>query len=544
MSDTFRLTLAQLDATTGDLSGNAAKARTAWEVARDAGADMVALPEMFLTGHTPRGLSRRPGVVAEARRHLDDLIAACADGPALGIGAPTRPGDAEKPRNTWIVAHRGRIVAEVHKHHGSRDAAFETRSLAAGDVSGPYAIGPVRIGSLIGADAWSEDVAETLAETGAEILIVPTGSPYSRGGQDVRYGHMVARVVETGLPLVWLNLTGGQDDLVFDGASFALNPGGALTHHLPSFEDTIVHVDFDRTADGWRARPGIRVPQPEGPEADYRAMVRGLRDHMGKSGATTALLGLSGDTASALVAAIAADAIGPANLRCVTLHSDDTARENARGLAKRLGCRLDILPIDASHTAVTKTVAQLSDAPLTDIAGANLRSRLRGLLLASLAETFGAMLLTPATRSELAIGGVTILGDATMGYDPVKGLYRSALPDLCRWRNAHSVEGFLGPAREVVPTHFIDTPPATEPGADLTGLAQLPPYPALDDILERLIDREQSVEEIALAGHDRDAVKRVEHRVDAIASTPIRSPGLCLSGRTARLDRHDPSVEA
>ncbi|WP_299838855.1 NAD(+) synthase [uncultured Jannaschia sp.] len=539
MSDTFRLTLAQLDATTGDLSGNAAKARTAWEVARDAGADMVALPEMFLTGHAPRGLIRRPGVVAEARRHLDELIAACADGPALGIGAPTRPGDAEKPRNTWVVAHRGRIVAEVHKHHGSRDAAFETRSLAAGDVSGPYAIGPVRIGTLIGADAWFEDVAETLAETGAEILIVPTASPYSRGGQDVRYGHMVARVVETGLPLVWLNLTGGQDDLVFDGASFALNPGGALTHHLPSFEDAIVHVDFDRTADGWRARPGIRVPQPEGPEADYRAMVRGLRDHMSKSGATTALLGLSGDTASALVAAIAADAIGPANLRCVTLHSDDTARENARDQAKRLGCRLDILPIDASHAAVTETVAQLSDAPPTDIAEANLRSRLSGLLLASLADTFGAMLLTPATKSDLAIGGVTILGDATMGYDPVKVLYRSALPDLCRWRNAHHVEGFLGPAREVVPTHLIDTPPA----ADLAGAAQLPPYPALDDILERLIDREQSVEEIVLAGHDRDDVKRVEHRVDAIASTPIRSPGPCLSGRTARRDRRDPSTE-
>ncbi len=543
MSDTFRLTLAQLDATTGDLSGNAAKARAAWEAAHDAGADMVALPEMFLTGHAPRGLIRRPGVVAEARRHLDELIAACADGPALGIGAPTRPGDAEKPRNTWVVAHRGRIVAEVHKHHGSRDAAFETRSLAAGDVSGPYAIGPVRIGTLIGADAWSEDVAETLAETGAEILIVPTGSPYSRGGQDVRYGHMVARVVETGLPLVWLNLTGGQDDLVFDGASFALNPGGALTHHLPSFEDAIVHVDFDRTADGWRARLGIRVPQPEGPEADYCAMVRGLRDHVGKSGATTALLGLSGDTASALVAAIAADAIGPANLRCVTLHSDDTARENARGLAERLGCRLDILPIETSHTAVTETVAQLSDAPLTDIAGTNLQTRLRGLLLASLADTFGAMLLTSSTRSDLAIGGVTILGDATMGYDPVKGLYRSALPDLCRWRNAHHVEGFLGPAREVVPAHLIDTPPATEPGAELEGLAQLPPNPVLDDILERLIDREQSVEEIVLAGHDRDAVKRVEHRVDAIASTPIRSPGPCLSGRTARLDRRDPSVE-
>ena len=542
MSDTFRLTLAQLDATTGDLSGNAAKARAAWEVARDAGADMVALPEMFLTGHAPRGLIRRPGFVAEARRHLDDLIAACADGPALGIGAPIRPGDAEKPRNTWVVAHRGRIVAEVHKHHGSRDAAFETRSLAAGDVSGPYAIGPVRIGTLIGADAWSEDVAETLAETGAEILIVPTASPYSRGGQDVRYGHMVARVVETGLPLVWLNLVGGQGDLVYDGASFALNPGGALTHHVPSFEDAIVHVDFDRTADGWRARPGIRMAQPEGPEADYRAMVRGLRDHMRKSGTTTALLGLSGDTASALVAAIAADAIGPDDLRCVTLLSDDTDQnliEAARHVAERLGCRLDILPIDASHAAVTETVAQLSDAPLTDIAGANLRSRLRGLLLASLADTSGAMLLTSNTRSDLAIGGGTILGDATMGYDPVKGLYRSALPDLSRWRSAHSVEGFLGPAREVVPTHLIDTPPA----ADLAGAAQLPPYQALDDILERLIDREQSVEEIVLAGHDRDVVKRVEHCVHAIASTPIRSPGPCLSERTARRDRRDPSTE-
>ncbi|MGB3554312.1 MAG: nitrilase-related carbon-nitrogen hydrolase, partial [Jannaschia sp.] len=251
MTDTFRLTMAQSNPVMGDVAGNAARARAVWTAAREAGADMVALPEMFLSGYQPQDLVRKPAFVADVARHLNALIAECADGPALGIGAPLWPVGAEKPYNAWVVAHRGAVVAEIVKHHLPNYKVFdEKRYFEGGDISGPYTIGPMRIGTPICEDAWFDDVSETLAETGAELLLVPNGSPYFRGKQDVRYGHMVARTVETGLPLVYLNLVGGQDDQVFDGASFVLNPHGALTHHLPSFEEALVHVDFERGAEG------------------------------------------------------------------------------------------------------------------------------------------------------------------------------------------------------------------------------------------------------------------------------------------------------
>ena len=511
MSDTFRLTMAQLDATLGDLSGNAAKARTAWEAARAAGADMVALPEMFLTGHPPQGLVRDPGFVARAGRVLDDLIAACADGPALGIGVPRWPTGAPYAFNAWVVAERGRIVAEVRKHHLTREGGLdETRDFGAGDVSGPYAIGPVRLGTAIGTDARFDDVAETLAETGAEILLVPDGAPYGRGARDDRWGHMVARVVETGLPLVWLNLVGGQDDLVFDGASFALNPGGRLARHLPSFAEAVVHLDFDRTADGWRARDGDRAPQPEGPEADYRAMVAGLRDHMAKTGATTAWLGLSGDVGSALVAAVAADAIGPANLRCVAPAPDDAApaaREEGRAVAELLGCRLDTLTLGDSHAAAVVALAPLQPGGLSDVAGAALRSRLRGLMLATLSEASGAMLLVSA-------GQPAIPGGTANVYAPTIDLDVSERRALCRWRNANHVEGFLGPAGEVVPARLLD--PSTEQRPDGAEAAARSADP------------------------DRDILEYGRSLAGTGATGPGRIPGPRLARRPPGLDRHDP----
>ncbi|WP_299813097.1 nitrilase-related carbon-nitrogen hydrolase [uncultured Jannaschia sp.] len=532
MSDTFRLTMAQLDATPGDLHGNAAKARAAWAAAREAGADMVILPEMFLAGGPPRGLARRPAFVAHARRVLDELIAACADGPAIGIGVPSWPDGAELPFNAWVVAERGRIVAEIRKHHRTREGGLdETRDFGAGDVSGPYRVGPVRLGTPISEDARFEDVAETLAETGAEILVVPNAAPYARGGQDARWSHAVARVVETGLPLVWLNLVGGADDLVFDGASFALNPGGRLADHLPSFAEAIVHVDFDRTDEGWRARDGARVPQPEGPEADYRAMVAGLRARMAGAGTATALLELSGDPASALVAAVAADALGPANLRCVTLlrEGDPAAPlETARTVVERLGCRFETCSTDACDVAAADIVARLLGERPSGAARANVRSRCGELLLTSLAEASGALLLRSACKSDLATGGDGIGG----GYDPVADLYGSELPALCRWRNAHHVEGFLGPAGEVVPACLLDA--ATAAGTDA-----LPSNSVLDDILERLRERGQSPGEIVRAGHDRATVRRVAERVRSASGRP-RPTGPGIAGRTAGLDRLDP----
>ncbi len=506
---------------------------------------MVALPEMALTGYQPQDLVRKPAFVAHARAVLDRLVADCADGPALGIGLAHWPAGEEKPFNSYVVAHRGAVVAEIHKHHRPNYKVFdEKRYFAAGDVAGPYTVGPVRIGTPICEDAWFDDVTETLAETGAQILFVPNGSPYFRGKQDVRYGVMVARVVETGLPLAYLNLVGGQDDQVFDGASFVLNPGGALTHHLPAFETALAMVDFEEGPDGWRALEGEKAPQPDGPGADYRAMVLATRDYFAKTGFSRALLGLSGGVDSAIVAAIAVDALGPANVRCVMLPSEYTSGhslEDARGVAGRLGCRLDTLDIEDARRAVTGTLAALFEGRPPGIAGENVQSRLRGLMLMALSNEFGEMLLTTGNKSEVAVGYATIYGDMSGGYNPVKDLYKTALFDVCRWRNAHHAAGFLGPRGEVMPPRVIDKPPSAELRADQRDDDSLPPYPVLDDILARLIDAEQSVAEVVAAGHDRDVVRHVERLIYLSEYKRFQSaPGTRLSQRAFWLDRRYP----
>jgi NAD+ synthase len=547
MGDRFRITLAQLNPTLGDFAGNAAKARAAWEEGRAAGADLVALPEMFITGYQPQDLVRKPAFTADAERAVAELARACAEGPALGIGGPCWPAGAEKPFNAWFVCQRGEVRTQVLKHHLPNYKVFdEKRNFLAGDVSGPYSVGNVRIGTPICEDAWFEDVAETQAETGAEMLVVPNGSPYFRGKQDVRYGHMVARTVETGLPLVYLNLVGGQDDQVFDGASFVLNRHGRLAVHMPAFEEAVWHVDFERGEDGWAAVPGELAPQPEGIAADYRAMVVALRDYFAKSGFSRALLGLSGGVDSALVAAVAADALGPPNVRCVMLPSVYTSAhslEDAEGVARRLGCRLDTLPITGAVDAVTESLRELFEGKPADIAEENVQSRLRGLLLMALSNKHGEILLTTGNKSEVAVGYATIYGDMSGGYNPLKDMYKMQVFAACRWRNAHHAPWMRGPAGEVIPPRVIEKPPSAELRADQRDEDSLPPYEVLDDILERLVDLDQSVAEAVAAGHDPEVVRRIEGLIYASEYKRFQSaPGTRLTQRAFWLDRRYPIV--
>ncbi|MFM7443765.1 MAG: nitrilase-related carbon-nitrogen hydrolase, partial [Tabrizicola sp.] len=270
MTDTFKLMLAQLNPTVGAIGANIARAKVAWDNAKAAGADMVALTEMFVTGYQTQDLILKPAFVTAAISAVEGLAAECADGPALGIGGPVRQGG--KLYNGYYVLDGGRVHARVLKHHLPNDAVFdEKRVFASADVHGPYVVKGVRIGTPICEDAWHPDVAETLAETGAEILLIPNGSPYHRGKPNLRLNLMVSRVVETGLPLVYLNMVGGQDDQVFDGSSMVLNPGGRLMAQLPQFDECEVMVTFRRGADGWLADQGEIAEIPPIGEADYRA---------------------------------------------------------------------------------------------------------------------------------------------------------------------------------------------------------------------------------------------------------------------------------
>ncbi len=545
MTERFRLTLAQLNPTVGDLTGNAAKAKAAFEAGKAAGADMVALPEMFITGYQVQDLVLKPAFTADAMARVEALARACADGPALGIGGPL--AEDGKLFNAYFVLKGGKVSAVVRKHHLPNMLVFdEKRLFDQGDISGPYSVGDVRIGTPICEDAWHEDVCEALEESGAEILLIPNGSPYFRDKFDRRVNHMVARVVETGLPLVYLNMVGGQDDQVFDGGSFVLNPGGDLAVQLQIFDEDIVHVDFVRGEAGWTAVPGARKTFPDVWEQDYRVMVEGLRDYMAKTGFKSVLLGLSGGIDSAIVAAIAVDALGADNVRCVMLPSEFTVQsslDDAAAVADGLGCRLDTVPISAGRAAITETLAPLFEGLEPDLTEENIQSRLRGLLLMAMSNKFGEMLLTTGNKSEVAVGYATIYGDMAGGYNPIKDLYKMRVFETSRWRNDNHRDWMMGPAGEVIPARVIDKPPTAELRDDQKDSDSLPPYEVLDAILERLIDRDLSVAEIVVEGYDRATVKRVEQLIYISEYKRFQSaPGPRTSGKAFWLDRRYPIV--
>src|SRR6056297_1923346 len=545
MADRFRLTLAQLNATVGDLAGNAARAKGAWDTARGAGADMVAFPEMFVTGYNPQDLVMKPAFHQAAIAQIEHLARDCADGPAIAIGGPALEGAAL--HNAYYILQGGQITARVFKHHLPNETVFDEKRLyASGDVAGPYTVGPLRIGSPVCEDAWHEDVSETLAETGAEMLLVPNGSPHYRGKITTRQNLMVARVIETGLPLVYLNLVGGQDDQIFDGGSFVLNPGGALALQLPMFEEAVAHVDFTRHADGWQAGPGTLAHLPDDLEQDYNAMVLALRDYLRKAGFSRVLLGLSGGVDSAIVATIAVDALGAENVRCVMLPSEytsDESLEDARAVAESLGCRYDTVPISDGRAAVTATLAPLFEGTAPDLTEENIQSRLRGLLLMALSNKFGEMLLTTGNKSEVAVGYATIYGDMAGGYNPIKDLYKTRVFEICRWRNAHHRGWMQGPEGEVIPARVIDKPPSAELRADQKDSDSLPDYPVLDGILHILVDQDGSVSDCVVAGYDAADAAKVEHLLYISEYKRFQSaPGARLSKRAFWLDRRYPIV--
>jgi NAD+ synthase len=545
MTDRFRLTLCQLNPTVGAIAANTQAAFAAWEAGRTAGADMVALTEMFITGYQTQDLILKPAFVAHAMQAIEGLALRVSGGPALGIGGPhLRDG---KLYNGYYVLAEGAVQTVVLKHELPNDGVFdEKRVFASADVHGPYRIGPVRIGTPICEDAWHADVSETLAETGAEILLVPNGSPYHRGKPHQRMNLMVARVVETGLPLVYLNMTGGQDDQVFDGASFVLNPGGHLAVQMPQFEDCMTHVDFARGPDGWRAEDGMKAVMPKSVEADYHAMVLSLRDYLGKTGFRRVLLGLSGGIDSAIVATIAADAIGPENVRCVMLPSAYTSThslEDAAEVAHALGCRLDTVPIAGGQAAVAEALGPLFAGTQPGITEENIQSRLRGLLLMALSNKFGEMLLTTGNKSEVAVGYCTIYGDMNGGYNPIKDLYKTRVFATCRWRNEVHLPWMQGPAGQVIPPRVIDKPPSAELRPDQKDEDSLPPYATLDRILEGLVDNEMSVAELVADGFDHATVKKVEHLIYLSEYKRFQAaPGTRLTRKAFWQDRRYPVV--
>ena len=545
MAKKFQITLAQLNPTVGDLEGNYKVAFEAWEQAQKMGSDLIAFTELFITGYNTQDLIKKPSFFKAAQDQILQLAKACRKGPAIAIGGPAYIED--KLYNAYYILVDGNIANVIMKHHLPNQNVFdEKRIFDEGEISGPYQIGPIRIGSPICEDAWHSDVSETLSETGAQVLLVPNGSPYYNGKNDVRLNKMVARVVETNLPLIYLNMVGAQDDQVFDGGTFALNRGGSLAIKLPLFEEALEHIVLEETDIGWNIIKGELAKVPCDKELDYHAMVMGLRDYCKKSGFEKVVLGLSGGIDSALVAVIASDAIGSANVRSIMLPSPYTSQTSlidATDLVENLGCKSDTLPINDSLTAIDKTLSSTFEGRKIDLTEENIQSRLRGLLLMAVSNKFGEMLLTTGNKSEVSVGYSTIYGDMAGGFNPIKDLYKTKVFEISKWRNKNHRSWMKGPPGSIIPDNIITKAPTAELRPNQKDSDSLPDYPVLDAILTILVDEDGSTSDCLKAGYNKSDVSKVEKLLYGSEYKRFQSaPGTRLSQRAFWLDRRYPIV--
>ncbi len=545
MAKKFQITLAQLNPTVGDLEGNYKVALEAWEKAQRVGSDLIAFTELFITGYNTQDLIKKPSFFKAAQDQILKLAKTCKNGPAIAIGGPAYLKG--KLYNAYYILADGNVADVIMKHHLPNQNVFdEKRIFDEGEISGPYQIGPIRIGSPICEDAWHSDVSETLSETGAQLLLVPNGSPYYNGKNDVRLNKMVARVVETNLPLIYLNMVGAQDDQVFDGGTFALNRGGSLAIKLPLFEEALEHIVLEETDIGWNIIKGELAKVPCDKELDYHAMVMGLRDYCKKSGFEKVVLGLSGGIDSALVAVIASDAIGSANVRSIMLPSPYTSQTSlidATDLVENLGCKSDTLPINDSLTAIDKTLSSTFEGRKIDLTEENIQSRLRGLLLMAVSNKFGEMLLTTGNKSEVSVGYSTIYGDMAGGFNPIKDLYKTKVFEISKWRNKNHRPWMKGPPGSIIPDSIITKAPTAELRPNQKDSDSLPDYPVLDAILTILVDEDGSTNDCLKAGYNKSDVSKVEKLLYESEYKRFQSaPGTRLSQRAFWLDRRYPIV--
>ena len=540
----MRLTiaLAQLNQRVGDLAANAA-AMLDWR-ARAKGADLIVFPELQLTGYPPEDLVLKPEFVRRSMEAAERLIDATADdGPAMLFGSVHEQDGAVY--NAMLLAEGGKLVARRLKHELPNYGTFdEKRVFAPGPLPDPVEWRGVKLGIPICEDLWLESVCAHLAKAGVEILLVPNGSPFELDKDQRRLSLVQARVTETGLPLVYLNRVGGQDELAFDGSSFVVNDDGQIALQMPDWDEALWLTEWSRTSNGWTCATAKKSRLSAYPEDIYRAMMVGLRDYVGRNGFPGVLLGLSGGIDSALSAAIAVDALGADKLWCVMLpskYTSDDSLEDAASCAAMLRCRHDVIPIVPGVQAFDK---MLDGA--TGLAAENIQSRLRMVTLMALSNTHGHMVLTTGNKSEMSVGYATLYGDMAGGYSVLKDAYKSTCFALSRWRNEQRPEGGLGPDGPVMPQRVIDKPPTAELRPDQKDEDSLPPYALLDRILEALVEQEKSVAETAtITGADEALVADIEGKLlRAEYKRRQAPPGVKIGTRNFGRDRRYPITNA
>ncbi len=549
MVDTLSITLAQLNQSVGEIAGNAAAMRAARDRAKAAKADLIVFPEMHLIGYPPEDLVLKPALIERAAAELEALATITADGgPAMLVGSVFVVDGAL--HNGIALLDSGKVAAIRLKHELPNYGTFdEVRLFQPGPLPEPVVFKGVMIGLPICEDIWHPDVCRHLADFGAELLICINGSPYEIDKDTLRIdGVAKRRAVDTGLPLAYLNRVGGQDELVFDGASFVVNGDGSLAVQLKDWEEQEITTRWTRTAQGWRCDQGELAALADHPEDIYCAMVMALRDYVDRNRFPGVVLGLSGGIDSAICAAIAADALGPERVWCVMMPSRFTGQlslELAAQCAKMIGCRLDTIPINPAVIAFDEMLAGSFADKDVDITEENVQSRIRGVTLMALSNKFGPMLLTTGNKSEMSVGYATIYGDMAGGYNPLKDAYKMTVFAISNWRNKHKPRIGLGPDGAVMPEGIITRPPSAELRPDQKDEDSLPPYKVLDGILLGLVEHEKSVDQLVAEGFARDTVVRIE-RLLHLAEYKRRQapPGVKLGTRNFGRDRRYPITHA
>ncbi len=522
---TVRIALAQFNATVGDLAGNARRIVDCARVAHAGGAALLVAPELALTGYPPEDLLLRPAFMQACAAELAALAAALAplDGLTVVVGHPHQfDGQADQRSRSHAVVQRfnaasvlagGRVTATYCKRELPNYQVFdERRYFVSGRDAGQGAVvfeaGGRRFGLLVCEDAWFDEPAAIAKAAGAEMLCVVNASPFHLDKSGEREARMVQRVQATGLPLLYAHLVGGQDEVVFDGASFALDAQGRVAARGACFDEHLVWVDWQ--ADGTLA--GEVQPVPELEAQAWAALVTGVRDYIGKNGFPGAIIGLSGGVDSALVLAVAVDALGADRVRCVMMPSPYTASISwidARDMAERVGVRYDeisILPMfEAFKGALAAEFAGLPE----DASEENIQARIRGTLLMALSNKFGSIVLTTGNKSEMATGYCTLYGDMAGGFAVIKDVAKTLVYRLCDWKNRQPTRRADGSTGPVIPERIITRPPSAELRPDQTDQDSLPPYDVLDAILARYMEEDQSIEQIVAAGFERADVERV-----------------------------------
>jgi len=543
MTNSLKIALLQANPTVGDVAGNRDLVLKGLARGEKDGADLIIFPELVTTGYPPEDLILKPAFREEAAEVLRELAKATKPGgPAALVGAPYKENG--KIYNCLYLLGEGRILARQKKFHLPNYGVFdEKRIFSEGPMPEVIPFRGLKLGVLVCEDMWYSDVPAHLAKAGADILIAPHASPFEDTKHDVRIGHARARVLETSLPLVFVNQVGGQDELVFDGASFVLNSKGETTTQLPAFEEAYSLVTFKKEAT-WQPEPGDITALPEGDEQLYQALMYGLREYVTKNRFPGVVIGLSGGIDSALTAALAVDALGPERVETVMMPSpftSDASLKDAQACAKALGVShssIDIAPMMASFEGELKEHFNECEADTTE---ENIQARIRGILLMALSNKFGKMVLATGNKSEMSVGYSTLYGDLCGGFAILKDVYKTKVYALSRWRGENLPKGALGPKRDVIPENIFTKAPSAELKPGQTDQDTLPEYEVLDSILHAFVEGDKSVDDVVAMGHEPEVVAKIEHML-YVAEYKRRQapPGVKISRRLFGRDRRYP----